>query len=741
VVQTWPGGPAPLGATWDGAGTNFALWSSAADGVELCLFDPDGAEQRVPLTESTHSVWHGYLPGVGPGQRYGYRVHGPYRPGEGHRCNPAKLLLDPYARAVDGGLTPDDAVFGYAGDPLDDEPDRRDSAPYVPRSVVVRDGFPWGDDHPPDVPWAETVLYELHVRGFTRTHPEVPEHLRGTYPGLAHPAVLDHLRRLSVTSVELLPVHQFVPEPALLRRGMTNYWGYNTIGYFAPHAGYASPSASGPGGQVDEFKEMVRALHAAGIEVILDVVYNHSAEGAADGPTLSFRGIDNEVYYRLRPDDPRRYVDLTGCGNTIDTRHPTVLRMVLDSLRYWVTEMHVDGFRFDLATSLARGSPDFDPRSAFLIAVGQDPVLSGVKLIAEPWDLAPGGHQLGRFSPPWAEWNDRYRDTVRSFWSGERVGVRDLGYRLTGSSDVFAPARRPSASVNFVTAHDGFTLRDLVSYSRKHNEANGEDNRDGADGNRSVNFGVEGETDDPQVNSARRRQVRNLLLTLLVSTGVPMLAAGDELWRTQRGNNNAYCLDNEVSWVDWFPVTGSTADPEVLALLRYTRRLIALRRVSPVLRQRAFFTGELVVGGGGARDVGWFHPDGREMTEADWLSGQNQTIGVYLDGRGMRGERGPHGERVVDESYLLVLHAGERDAVFVLPGEPWAAEYEVVVDTTYPDGTPPPAVARLAGGLELPLGARSGALLRAGRSRVSSGRRTGDTTFSVRRTGKPDHDK
>ncbi len=695
VQPAWPGRPFPLGATWDGEGTNFALWSSSADGVELCLFDAEGTETRVPLAESTYHVWHGYVPQIGPGQRYGYRVHGPYDPPCGMRYNPAKLLLDPYARAIDGTLTPEPAIFGYDGDPRSARPDRRDSSACVPRSVVTHGDFPWGVDRRPNVPWEDTVIYELHVRGFTMRHPGVPENLRGTYAGLAAPAVIEHLVNLGVTAVELLPVHHFLSEPELTCRGLTNYWGYNTIGYFAPHAGY---SAAGSGGeQVREFKAMVRALHTAGIEVILDVVYNHTAEGGEWGPTLSFRGIDNRGYYRLHPDDPAGYADYTGCGNTLDVRHPYVLQMLMDSLRYWVSEMHVDGFRFDLASALARSMHDVDKLSVFFDVVHQDPVVSQVKLIAEPWDVGEGGYQVGEFPPLWTEWNGRYRDTVRDFWAGAPIGVRDLGYRLTGSSDLYAgDGRRPFASINFVTCHDGFTLRDLTSYDGKHNEANGEANRDGSSDNRSWNCGTEGETDDPGVCALRRRQARNLLTTLLLSTGVPMLLAGDETWRTQRGNNNGYCQDNEISWLDWeFDQTGR----DLFALVR---RLVALRRRSPALRQRAFFRGRPVPGGDGAKDVAWFRPDGTEMTNEDWLAPGARTLGMYLDGRGIR-YRGWQVTAVPSDSFLLVLHAGHEPVCFTLPKEPWTAGYQVVVDTTYERGEPPEPV-RLPGGhmIEIP---------------------------------------
>jgi isoamylase len=712
----------PLGATWDGEGTNFALWSSGAEAVELCLFEEgaavgvDGGETRIALEESTYQVWHGYVPQVGPGQRYGYRVHGRYEPRAGHRYNPAKLLLDPYARAIDGALTLHGSVFGYRGDPLGDTPDTEDSAPSVPRSVVVHDAFPWGDERRPDVPWDDTVIYELHVRGFTMRHPGIPDALRGTYAGLAHPAAIEHLVRLGVTAVELLPVQHFVPEPALLRRGLTNYWGYNTIGYFAPHAGYSASGSAGE--QLREFKAMVRALHAAGIEVILDVVYNHTAEGDEAGPTLGFRGIDNDGYYRLLADDRRRYADYTGCGNTLDVRHPYVLQMLMDSLRYWVTEMHVDGFRFDLASALARSFHDVDKLSAFFDVIHQDPVVSRVKLIAEPWDVGEGGYQVGEFPPLWTEWNGKYRDTVRDFWAGAPIGVRDLGFRLSGSSDLYADdGRRPFASINFVTCHDGFTLRDLTTYQRKNNEANGEGNRDGSDDNRSWNCGVEGETADPSVHTLRRQQARNMLLTLLVSTGVPMLLAGDEMWRTQRGNNNAYCQDNELSWVDWSAIGcgGEPAeDPDAAVLLDLVRRLVALRRRSPVLRQRAFFEGRTIPGSGGRKDLAWFAASGEELTPAEWVSPHTHTIGMYLDGDGIR-QRGPRGEQLTDDSYLLVLHADAKDTVFALPGPPWADGYDVVVDTAYSDGTPPQAADRLAAGLELPLLAHSAVLLRARR--------------------------
>ena len=673
----WPGSPSPLGASWDGEGTNFALWAPAAESVALCLFDEAGRESRVELDEVTYHVWHGFVPGVGPGQRYGFRVDGPFDPGRGARWNPSKLLADPYARAFDGEFVADDAVFGFPLGRDDTVQDHRDSAPYVPKSVVVHDVFPWGEDHHrPHTAWAESVIYELHVRGFTMRCPGVPERLRGTYAGLAHKAATDHLRQLGVTAVELMPVHQFVSEPQLLRQGSGNYWGYNSIGYFAPHAAYSSSGSRGE--QVREFKAMVRALHTAGIEVILDVVYNHTAEGDETGPTLSFRGIDNPTYYRLRDDDPRFYLDYTGTGNTLNARQPHVLQLIMDSLRYWVTEMHVDGFRFDLAAALARSFHDVDKLSAFFEVIQQDPVLSGVKLIAEPWDLGPGGYQVGEFPPLWTEWNGKYRDTVRDFWRGAETGVAELGYRLTGSSDLYQDdGRRPYASINFVTCHDGFSLRDLVSYDKKHNEVNGENNKDGSDDNRSWNCGVEGDTDDAAVNALRARQMRNFFATLLLSTGVPMLRMGDEFGHTQRGNNNAYCQDNELSWMDWSPTGPLSQHFELVS------RLVGLRRIHPVFRQRAFFQGR-AVGGDGVKDLAWFTPEGDEMNDADWSVQSARTLGMYLSGEGIR-TRGPRGERITDRSFLLLLHAGEDDVDFRLPGPPWAEGYTVVLDTAAPD--------------------------------------------------------
>ncbi|WP_327172463.1 glycogen debranching protein GlgX [Streptomyces sp. NBC_01336] len=708
----WPGAPTPLGARFrvgpDGvAGTNFALWAGGAEAVELCLFDEDGTETRLPLAELTHEIWHGFVPGVRPGRRYGYRVHGRWDPWTGARWNAAKLLLDPYARAVDGDFTLPAEVYGHVRDwpqqhVADTVRDERDSAPHVPKGVVVHDDDDWAEDRRPKTPWADSVIYELHVRGFTARHPGIPQELRGTYAGLAHPAAIGHLRRLGVTAVELLPVHQFAHEDHLLRRGLRNYWGYNSIGYFAPHAAY---SASGTAGeQVGEFKRMVRALHDAGIEVILDVVYNHTAEAGELGPMLSLRGIDNRGYYRLQA-DARRYADYTGCGNTLHVVQPNVLRLITDSLRYWVTEMGVDGFRFDLAAALARSMHDVDMLSPFLAVIAQDPVLRRVKLIAEPWDVGNGGYQVGAFPPLWTEWNDRYRDAVRDFWRGALPDVRDLGYRLTGSSDLYAwGGRRPYASVNFVTAHDGFTLRDLVSYEHKHNEANGEGNRDGTSDNRAWNCGAEGETEDAGVNALRRRQLRNLLTTLLLSTGVPMLVAGDEMGRTQDGNNNAYCQDNEIGWVDW----SLLEQPQWRELTELTSRVLALRHTHPVLRRRAFFSGRSQAPDG-LRDLAWFTRQGAEMTEEDWYA-PAATVGLYLSGRDIPG-RDARGEQVTDDSFLAVLHAGDRPADFLLPGPPWADAYELVLDTSREDQSAAPGTVH-EGGAVFEVPARSVLLLR-----------------------------
>ncbi|MFG1861519.1 glycogen debranching protein GlgX [Microbispora bryophytorum] len=672
--EVWPGEPYPLGATWDGVGTNFSVFSEAAERVELCLYDDDGGETRVDLPEVDGFVWHGYVPGILPGQRYGFRVHGPYRPDHGHRCNPAKLLLDPYAKAIEGSVRWNESLFSYHfADPA--RLNTEDSAPYMPKNVVVNPFFEWGNDRPPRTPYHETVIYEAHVRGLTMRHPAVPEEQRGTYAGLSHPAVLDHLQSIGVTAVELMPVHQFVPEHFLVARGLTNYWGYNTIAYMAPHNTYASSGQRGE--QVQEFKAMVRALHEASIEVILDVVYNHTAEGDHMGPTLGFRGIDNVDYYRLREEDRRYYLDYTGCGNSLNVRSPHALQLIMDSLRYWVLDMHVDGFRFDLAAALARELHDVDRLSAFFDLIQQDPVISQVKLIAEPWDVGPGGYQVGNFPPLWTEWNGKYRDSVRDFWRGASQTLPEFASRLAGSSDLYASSgRRPVASINFVTAHDGFTLTDLVSYDHKHNEANGEGNRDGTDDNRSWNCGAEGPVEDPGIVRLRRRQRRNLLTTLFVSQGVPMLLAGDEFGRTQRGNNNAYCQDNDTSWIDWSLVR-QEGD-----LLDFVRRLAALRRAHPVFRRRRFFQGHSV--GDGSRDVIWLTPSGTEMTDGDWHTGYAKSLAVYVNGEAIS-EPGPRGERISDETFLLLINAHHENLTFALPGPELGAAWRPVLDTADED--------------------------------------------------------
>jgi isoamylase len=670
AIEIWPGKPYPLGATYDGGGTNFSLFSEVADQVELCLFDDDGAERRVPLEEVDASCWHGYLPSVAPGQRYGYRVHGPWAPEAGQRCNPAKLLLDPYAKAIEGQVQWDQACFPYN---FGDENSRNDddSAPYVPRSVVHNPYFDWGNDRPPDIQLNESVIYETHVKGFTARHPGVPEAQRGTYAGLAHPAVIEYLGDLGITAVELMPVHQFVHDAHLIERGLRNYWGYNSIGFLAPHNEYSSSSQRGE--QVAEFKAMVRALHAAGIEVILDVVYNHTAEGNQLGPMLSMKGIDNAAYYRLVPGKPQFYYDTTGTGNSLYVGHPHTLQLIMDSLRYWVLEMHVDGFRFDLAASLARQFHDVDRLSSFFELIQQDPVISQVKLIAEPWDIGEGGYQVGNFPALWSEWNGKYRDTVRDFWRGEPATLGEFASRLTGSSDLYqGGSRYPTASVNFVTAHDGFTLRDLVSYNEKHNEANGEDNQDGTDDNRSWNCGVEGETDDPEVLALRARQQRNFLATLFLSQGVTMLLAGDEAGRTQRGNNNAYCQDNEISWHDWDHVDER--------LLDFAGKLIALRRDHPVLRRRRWFQGRPIRG---TVDLGWCKPDGTEMGDEDWDSRLVNSVGVFLNGEAIT-DRDRRGQQVTDDSFLVLFNAHTGPVDWSLPGQ-WGKRWEAVFDTSTGD--------------------------------------------------------
>jgi isoamylase len=673
-VDIWPGAPYPLGATFDGGGTNFSIFSGVAERIELCLLDDSGVEERVTLPERNGLIWHGYLPRVGPGQRYGYRVHGPHDPGAGLRCNPNKLLLDPYAKAVDGTITWNEALFGYRfGDPS--SYNDADSAPYAMTSVVVNPFFDWGNDRPLRIPYNETVIYEAHVKGMTMRHPKVPAALRGTYSGLAHPTMIRHFRQLGVTAVELMPVHQFVQDSTLDEKGLRNYWGYNTIGFFAPHNGYASFGTRGE--QVLEFKAMVRALHQAGIELILDVVYNHTAEGNHLGPTLSFRGVDNRAYYRLVDGDEKHYYDTTGTGNSLNVRHHDSLRLVMDSLRYWVLEMHVDGFRFDLASALAREFHEVDRLSAFFDLVNQDPIVSQVKLIAEPWDVGEGGYQVGGFPSLWTEWNGQYRDTVRDFWRGGTGGLGEFALRFTGSSDLYeADNRRPIASINFVTAHDGFTLNDLVSYNEKHNAANGEDNRDGESHNRSWNCGVEGPTENGEVNVLRERQKRNFLATLLLSQGVPMIAHGDELGRTQQGNNNVYCQDNELSWIDW------TAAREHEVLTEFTARLAALRREHPVFRRQRFFQGR-PIRGSSMHDIAWLRPDGRHMTERDWTAELAPTIAIFLNGRGIP-DRNQIGERIVDDSFLLLINAHHEPVTFTLPSESYGRGWEIVLDTADP---------------------------------------------------------
>ncbi|MFD7708696.1 glycogen debranching protein GlgX [Streptomyces sp. NPDC059786] len=679
-MQTWqtrPGRPYPLGASYDGSGTNFALFSECAERVELCLIDDAGRERRLVLPEADGGVRHGHVPGIGPGQRYGYRVHGPWDPARGLRCNPAKLLLDPYATAVDGQVDGDPSLAGHRpGDP--GLRDGRDSLGHVPLGVVTDHRYDWEGDRSPDRPYHESVVYEAHVKGLTRLHPDVPEEIRGTYAGLAHPAVVEHLLRLGVTAVELMPVHQFVQDGFLTAKGLSNYWGYSSIGFFAPHNAYSS--AGSRGGQVDEFKSMVKALHRAGIEVILDVVYNHTAEGNENGPTLSFRGIDNRSYYRLTDGDPAHYFDTTGTGNSLLMRHPNVLQLIMDSLRYWVTEMHVDGFRFDLAATLARQFHDVDRLSAFFDVVQQDPVVSRVKLIAEPWDVGDGGYQVGNFPALWSEWNGRYRDAVRAFWRGDDHTAAELAGRLLGSSDLYQrDRRRPRASVNFVVAHDGFTLRDLVSYTERRNEANGEDGRDGEQDNRSFNCGAEGPTDDPGVLRLRARQQRNLLTTLLLSQGVPMIAHGDETGRTQRGNNNVYCQDNELAWMDW------DFGDEGRALLEHTRRIVALRRDHPVLRRRRFLRGPEDGTPPELADVVWLRPDGLSMTDADWQDGGTHTLGCCLCGD-VIGERAPCGGPPTDDSFLLLFNARPEPAAFTLPPAAFGEAWRAVADTADPLG-------------------------------------------------------
>jgi len=691
-MRVWPGTAYPLGAVWDGSGTNFAIFSEVAELVELCLFDDDGTETRIGLSEVDGFVWHCYLPDTGPGQRYGFRVHGPYDLRRGHRCNPSKLLLDPYGKAVDGEVSWNPALYSYVQGSNDLAAlNTDDSAPFMPRNVVINPYFDWAGDQQLRTPYHETLIYEAHVRGLTLRHPGVPPELRGSYAGLASPAIIDHLQRLGVTAIELMPVHQAVPEPILVERGLTNYWGYNTIGFFAPHYGYASATAAH--GHVAEFKAMVKAMHQAGIEVILDVVYNHTAEAAELGPTLSFRGIDNAAYYRLADDNPAVYLDYTGCGNSLNVRHPHTLQLIMDSLRYWIEDMHVDGFRFDLASALARELHDVDRLSAFFDLVQQDPLVSQVKLIAEPWDVGEGGYQVGRFPPLWTEWNGKYRDTVRDYWRGESGQLPELASRLTGSSDLYeTSARRPVASVNFVTCHDGFTLADLVSYDHKHNEANDEDNQDGSDDNRSWNCGAEGPSDDPEISMLRERQVRNFLTTLFFSQGIPMLLAGDELGRSQQGNNNSYCQDNEISWVDW------EAAAKHSDIIDFAAALSALRKAHPVFRRRRFFSGQAGASGDGQRDIVWLSPSGAEMTGSDWDSGYAKALAVCVNGDAIT-EPDPRGERITDADFVLLINAHSGPVTFTIPADISSpgVSWQVIVDTSVPvavaPGTADPSLA------------------------------------------------
>jgi glycogen operon protein len=706
-MRVWPGKPYPLGATWDGEGVNFALFSENATAVELCLFDgPEAGKEshRIRLEEQTDQVWHVYIPGLWPGQHYGYRVHGPYKPTAGHRFNPHKLLIDPYAKSIAGTIEWSDAMFGYRiGDRKADLSfDTRDNASNIPKCVVIDQAFTWGGDQQLKTSWDRTIIYEVHVKGLTAQHPDVPEHMRGTYAALTTPAVIDHLLDLGVTAVELLPIHHFVRDKHLADRKLMNYWGYNTIGFFSPDIRYAVSPVRGR--HVREFKTMVKTLHSAGIEVILDVVYNHTAEGNHLGPTLSFRGVDNASYYRLVEEDKRYYMDYTGCGNTLNVTHPRTLQLIMDSLRYWVTEMHVDGFRFDLASALARELHAVDRLSAFFDILHQDPILSQVKLIAEPWDVGEGGYQVGNFPVGWAEWNGKYRDTIRRYVKGDGGQVAEVAYRLTGSSDLYSMSgRRPYASVNFVTAHDGFTLHDLVSYNKKHNEANGEQNRDGTDDNLSWNCGTEGPTDDPRVLELRERQKRNFLTILFFSQGVPMLYGGDEIGRTQKGNNNAYCQDNEISWFDW------KLDRAQRHLLEFTRRLIAFRKKHPVLRRRRFFQGGRLRGSE-VKDLSWFRPDGREMTDEDWTTGYAKSLALRLAGDAIS-ERDEKGRPITDDTLLILLNAHHEPLAFTLPAHKRSVRWQPVLDTAVSAGREKP-VTIFRGGERYKLEARSIAVLR-----------------------------
>ena len=706
MMRIWPGKPYPLGATWDGEGVNFALFSEHATAVELCLFDGldlEKASHRIRIEEQTDQVWHAYIPGLWPGQHYGYRVHGPYVPQEGHRFNHHKLLIDPYAKAIAGTIEWSDAMFGYRiGDQKTDLSfDSRDNAANIPKCVVVDQAFTWGGDRHLKTPWDRTVIYEVHVKGFTARHPEVPAHMRGTYSALTTPAAIDHLLNLGVTAIELLPVHHYVRDKHLADRDLTNYWGYNTVGFFAPDIRYTVSPVRGRG--VREFKTMVKTLHSAGIEVILDVVYNHTAEGNHLGPTLSFRGIDNAAYYRLVENDKRFYMDYTGCGNTLNVTHPRTLQLIMDSLRYWVTEMHVDGFRFDLASTLARELHAVDRLSAFFDILHQDPILSQVKLIAEPWDVGEGGYQVGNFPVGWAEWNGKYRDTIRRYVKGDGGQMAELAYRLTGSSDLYSTSgRRPFASVNFVTAHDGFTLHDLVSYNGKHNEANGENNQDGSNDNDSWNCGVEGTSNNPEIVALRERQKRNFLTLLFLSQGVPMLCGGDEIGRTQHGNNNAYCQDNEISWFNW------DLDHTQQDLLAFVQNLIDLRKRHPVLRRRRFFQGRHIRGSE-VKDLSWFRPDGKEMTDDDWNAGYAKSLVLRLAGDAIA-ERDQKGRPIVDDTLLVILNAHHTPMAFTLPAHKRGIRWHPVLDTAC-SGENEKQVAGFKGGEQYEMEARSIAVL------------------------------
>ncbi len=706
LTQIWPGKAYPLGSTYDGSGSNFAVFSEAAESIELCLFSPDGAgglvETRLLLPEVDGFVWHGFVPEIEPGQRYGYRVHGPYEPASGLRCNPNKLLLDPYAKAIDGTFHWDQSLFAYNfGDP--DSCNDDDSASSMPKSVVINPFFDWGTDRPPRHEYADSIIYEAHVKGLTQTHPDIAERTRGTYAAIAHPAIIEHLKGLGVTAVELMPVHHFANDSTLIAKGLSNYWGYNTIGFFAPDSKYGASLT--PGGQVQEFKAMVRALHEADIEVILDVVYNHTAEGNHLGPTLSMRGIDNAAYYRLIDEDKRYYTDYTGTGNSLNAGHPHALQLIMDSLRYWVTEMHIDGFRFDLASTLAREFYDVDKLSTFFELVQQDPTVSQVKLIAEPWDVGPGGYQVGNFPPQWTEWNGKYRDTVRDFWRGEDASLGEFASRLTGSADLYErTGRRPVASINFVTAHDGFTLADLVAYNEKHNEANAEGNKDGENHNRSWNCGVEGPTHDPEINVLRAQQQRNFITTNLLSQGVPMICHGDELGRTQGGNNNGYCQDNETTWIDW-----ANADN---GLIEFSKSVAELRAAHPVFRRRRFFDGLPVRRRGSVRipDISWFTPGGSEMSDEDWDSGFGKSVAVYLNGHGIP-DLDPRGQRVTDDSFVLCFNAHHEPIDFMLPPKDFGAAWQPVIYTV--DGAVMEGSRPVAAGAKITVEARAVMVLQA----------------------------